>query len=272
MSFAALKDNVVVKIVSDYPENISEYQLVVDISDLVDQPQVGWVLNVNKLVRPASTYYGDELKIYRCITELKNYVMTLPPLERNYVTDLNIKLHRKSTLTKGECGKEEFFVNCNGVTYSDLIVKEEHVFTRDGLGFAIKRVTTITWMKNDETPHPLTKTLTKFYSQAEQIDEGKTRRANLINALQMPIVGLISLAMTGTTTPTLPVLIEGRNFVFTYKLQFDSYMGESNKDILDCLSNPANPMYITSASWTWIDFMTPYGLTIRNYLINAMTI
>jgi hypothetical protein len=269
---AFLQNNEVVKValISDetYVEESSKYQCIIDISDYQIQPQVGWKLEGNQLFSNNNIY----VKIYDFMTSLLPVDTSIPPVACDYVTGLNTKLHRKSILVKGECDAEEFYEHCDGTTYSNLIIRESHVFTRNALGFAIKRDTLITWYNSDGQPNTVTKNLPKFYSQAEQIEEGKVRRSNLINALQMPIIGLISLAVTGTTSPTLAVLIEGRNFLFTYKVQFDSYMGESNKEILACLSDSNNPNYISNTNWTWIDYMTPYGVTIRNYLINALTI
>jgi hypothetical protein len=194
------------------------------------------------------------------------------PLTLDYVTGLKIKLHRKSTIVKGECTKEEFYVNYNGTTYSDLIVKEEHLFARDALGFAASRTTTVTWYLEDGTPSTSTKTWTKYYSNLEKIDEGKIRRGNLVDNLQMPCIGLISIAMIGTPNATTAVILEGRRFLADYKIEFDNFIGASDKTILACLNDSNHEKYISVGEYSWIDTMTPYGMTIRQYLVNELTI
>jgi hypothetical protein len=272
MIVAIINNNVVteVKDISDdaYADLASKNQLVIDITTSNPTPVVGWLLQGNTLV-------GDSQSMPK-INKWFNVSIVLDPrlspISLDYVTSLDIKLHRKSILVKGECRAEEFYENYNGVTYSNLIVKEVHTFTRDALGFATKRDTTITWYNNDEQPNQLQKFLPKYYSSVEQIEEGKTRRGNLVNALQIPTIGLISIAMIGSTNATMAVILEGRKFLAEYKLEFDVFVNESNKAMLDCFTNPSNPRYVSADKYSWIDFMTPYGVTIRNYLYNEMNI
>jgi hypothetical protein len=212
-----------------------------------------------------------KVKIYSFTNNTK-YSVFEPPTDLDFITSLKIKLHRKSILVKGECTSEEYYETYDGTTYGNLIVREAHVFTRDLLGFAIKRDTTISWYMNNGSAHPTVKLVPKYYSNGQKIDEGKTRRKNLVDGLQIPCIGLISIAMIGTPNATSAVITEGRRFLKDYKTEFDTFTDSSNKDILSCLSDITFGRYITSASYTWIDSMTPYGITIRAYLINELTI
>lgn len=202
----------------------------------------------------------------------RKYNKLSPPVDVDFITGLNIKLHRKSILVKGECQAEEYYTDYDGTTYSNMIVKESHVFTRDAIGFALRRDTTLQWVKNNESLGPVLKTLTKYYSPLERILEGKTRRGNLVDNLQLPVISLISFALTGNPNPTLPIIVHGREFLATYKSEFDNFVGASDKTILSCLNDSNHAKYISSANWSWIDSMTPYGVTIRQYLISELTI
>lgn len=190
----------------------------------------------------------------------------------DFVSGLTVKLHRKSFLVKGECRSEEYYLNFDGTTYSNLVVKEETVYTRNALGFPIYKDVKLSWMCEDGTIHPKTKEWRKYYSQLEQIKEGKTRRGNLVSNLQMPCIGLISIAMTGTPNPSAAVILEGRRFLGDYSKEFTIFIEDSNKEILNCLIYSDNPKYVSIATYPWIDTMTPYGVTIRQFIINEMTI
>lgn len=199
------------------------------------------------------------------------------PLDLDFRTSLNKMLHRKSTLVKGECVTEEYYENCTvnaqGVlSYSNLIVSEHHAFTRDALGFPVKRDSHLHFYDRNGVESAESKTWAKFYSNLEKIQEGKTRRGNLVDALQMPCVGLISIAMTGSPNPTTAVILEGRRFLFDYKKEFDAFVDESNRDIVQCFSNPDHSRYASASKYSWINSMTPYGVTIRQFLIGELTI
>jgi hypothetical protein len=220
---------------------------------------------------------AKEIKIF---DYLENTVLdkSVPPVRVDFVTGLDIKLHRKSILVKGECIREEFYASVSvnpttgALTYSNLIVKEETTYTRNSLGFPVSKLSTISYMLRDGTYHPTIKTISKVYSSLEQISEGKTRRGNLVDNLQMPCIGLISIAMTGSQNPSTAVILEGRRFLADYKNEFESFVAASDKAILSCFNDVNNPKYAASSNYSWIDAQTPYGITIRQFLINELTI
>lgn len=217
--------------------------------------------------------FNQALKIYKFIRGASP-LMKEPPFDVDFVTGLTVKLHRKSILAKGEIVAEEFYENFDGSSYTNLIVKETSSFVRDPLGFPIYRDTVVSWYKNNNEEHPRKKTWRKFYSDLEKIAEGKTRRGNLVAALQTPIIGLISLVMNQTTIPTMAVILEGRRFIQAYKDELDLFVDSSNKDILSCLTDPAHPKFVSVANFSWIDTAIPAigGANIRQYLVSNLTI
>lgn len=194
------------------------------------------------------------------------------PVNVDFVSGLSVKLHRKSIIVKGEVQREEFYEFCTNGVFSNLILKEETSFTRNALGFPLYKEVTITWINEDETENTIKKSWRSYYDQLEQIKEGKVRRGNLVAALQMPIIGLISISINGNTNATPQVILEGRRFLSDYNKEFTTFIEDSNKDILACLSDPLNAKYATGQNYTWIDSATPYGVTIRQYIVNEMTI
>lgn len=221
----------------------------------------------------ATVYY----KIYDFVADKKKYDTTKPPIDLDFRCGLTLMLHRKSQVVKGECVKEEYFETCSvdqfgNLTYTNLIVSEHHTFTRDPLGFPVYRASHLKYYdKNGVASQPV-KSWVKFYSSLEKIGEGKTRRANLVDNLQMPVIGLISIALNGTPNPTSQVILIGRNFLFDYKKEFDAFVDESNKEIISCLQNASNPRYMSASKYPWINSMTPYGVTIRQFLIGELSI
>lgn len=228
-----------------------------------------WALEYAQSVK----YY----KIYDFVYNKASYDTTQIPLALDFRTQLTKMLHRKSTLVKGECVKEEYFENCSvdaagNLTYSNLIVSEHHSFVRDPLGFPVLRNSHLHFYDKNGIESTEQKHWIKYYSQLEKIQEGKTRRGNLVDNLQMPCIGLISIAMTGSPIPSSAVILEGRRFLFDYKKEFDAFVDESNRDIVACFQNASHPRYASASKYSWINSMTPYGVTIRQFLIAELTI
>lgn len=239
--------------------------------NLPNQSEIVSLISSFNPLTPAPDLPSD-VKIFKYMP-VGVYDRSIPPFHRDFITSLpNIKLHRKSTIVKGECTKEEFFVNYDGTTYSDLIVKEETTYVRDALGFPTYKTVKVTWYKNDGTPHPAFKSWIKYYSNMEKIQEGKTRRGNLIANLQMPCIGLISIAMLGHPNASPEVILEGRKFLADYSKEFTLFIEDSNKEMISCLNNTEHIKYVSVSKYTWIDTMTPYGMIIRAFIINELTI
>ena len=221
----------------------------------------------------AVTYW----KIFDFVADKKKFNTTLAPVDLDFRSGLTTMLHRKSQLVKGECLKEEYFAACSvdavgNLTYTNLIVSEHHTFIRDPLGFPVYRSSYLKYYdKNGVASSPI-KSWVKFYSTLEKIQEGKTRRGNLVDNLQMPCIGLISIALTGNPVPSPSVILTGRAFLYDYKKEFDAFVDESNREIVSCLQNPTNPKYASASKYPWINSMTPYGVTIRQFLIGELTI
>lgn len=101
--------------------------------------------------------------------------------------------HKKRTITKGELLSVEYYRNFDGTTYSDLVVKEERVYTRNAMGLVMYRSMIISWYFEDGTVGEV-KNTTKFYSPQESIDEGMNRRGNMIADGKLYILGTVGLA------------------------------------------------------------------------------
>jgi len=217
-------------------------------------------------------YKPDAKKVKINNFTVKKENPTEPPFDIDFVSGLEIKLHRKSNIVKGECTYEEFYEDYTDSTYTNLVVREESVYVRDSLGFPLYKDVTVKYALEGGGFYAKEKKWRKYYSSLEQIQEGKTRRGNLVSNLQKPVMGLISLAMLGNTNATPAVILEGRRFLADFKNEFEVFISDSNKEIIKCLNDVNHPKHVTSANYSWIDFTTPYGFTIRQYLIGELSI
>lgn len=87
--------------------------------------------------------------------------------------------HKKRTITFGELRKVEYFKSYVNGVYSDLVVEETRDYFRDSNGLVSYRNLSSKWYLTDDSIG-LIKNSVKYYSLTEAIDEGITRRGNVI--------------------------------------------------------------------------------------------
>lgn len=214
----------------------------------------------------ASIFEDKRLKIYRYIKSEHNLDPFVPPFDIDFVTGLTIKLHRKQTLVKGEVTKEEYYVNFNGTTYSDEIVEEVHTFTRNSLGFALYRTTTIKWYTEFGNHCPETKTWVKFYDGLQTIEEGISRRGNIVKYLQPVILSFLQATLSPEQLPNILTL--GRAFLTQYKPQFDAFTDHSDRTISTTLQGVQ-----VAIDHPWTQNIIPNTSTkIIEYILNELNI
>ena len=90
--------------------------------------------------------------------------------------------HKKRTFNeKGELTTVEYYRTYDGITYSDLILKEERAYTRNEVtNLVAYRDLTITFYLTDDSIGYV-KHSKKYYTLIEAYSEGKIRRQNLVN-------------------------------------------------------------------------------------------
>lgn len=148
-------------------------------------------------------------------------------------------LHKKRTIVKGELLCTEYYREYDGTNYSDLIVKEERAYNRDALGLVQTRVQTVTWYLYDGKVGCVKKT-TKYYSPQESIEEGVSRRDNVISEAKIYCLGALGQAyafdlLTGLK-PYIAIYLDG------YKQPLIDSVNASTKPYL----TPAMKTIITS--------------------------
>jgi len=175
-----------------------------------------------------------------------------PPKDLDYTRNLSIRLKKKETFEKGELQKIEYFAS--GSKQADgswlfeggPVVRETFVYTRDAALFAESRTQTIAWLRKDGTEHPDRKTREKVYARAASIKEGKRRRGNVIDDLELVVAGLLletELAnQAGDIQATLKL---GRDLVAVH--------GDAIRDFVNVSSQQIVADIAADAQFAWLD-------------------
>lgn len=146
--------------------------------------------------------------------------------EINYKTELEVGLFPKRLFEKGELQKVEWY---SDEALTDKIIDVDITYNRDSQGFATDRTTTRTWINNNGTENDKKKITKKVYSQnqGDQIKEGKTRRQNIVDNCQMPVLSFMVETMIATYTPEEVILI-GRDFMDSLQDHFLNFISNSS--------------------------------------------
>lgn len=214
---------------------------------------------------------STDLKIFRYVATDRGWNRKSPPIDVDYKTGLNRRLYRKESFVHGELRSVELFDATNTgadgwPAYTDLIVREDMTYVRDGIGFARSRTTTITWYLESGDAHETQKTLHKMYSPLESQKEGITRRGNIIDQLSL-VVGsiMIQVLPTNETYPDAQAKLEvGRMWMQQNKLALDMFVQASKRDIVGIVKH---------ATESWLDVVIDvHGTKIRDLIINEVDI
>lgn len=140
---------------------------------------------------PDPTEAPRALAIYRYLPPLLLDSELLVPQHLDYRVATTSRLYPEYRFMYGELVHVNYWGAFDGDanTYGDLVVSERHVYTRDAQNYALRRDLTITWFRNDGTPHEDVKVRTKFYDRKGQINELKYRRENIVDWLRGVFTG-----------------------------------------------------------------------------------
>lgn len=191
----------------------------------------------------------------------------------NYITGLAAEVGRLhpivEDMTDGEVRRVVHYLNFDGVTPSFPIVEERYTYNRNPLGFAMSRVMEIQWYQNDGALGDLVKTRLKIYSYQDAIRESKRKRSNIVDALELEVLGLMQATVTEAqaiaegwpSNDEASVLEMGRAFLVSHEGALYSYEHADNKAIqADILADVSRP---------WLDNpINGDGVTLRAYIVS----
>lgn len=187
---------------------------------------------------------GDITILDGIVSGNDNYTLLKYKINNSYnnPTDKNINLfslHRKDVIdAKGSLVTKEYYKNYDGTTYSDLVVKDEYVYTFNPTNDLVTlRNEKITWYLEDDSIGTV-KNIVKYYGLVTSIKEGVARRTNLLNNAKAFGLAYIS----GMHESGIP---NSYYWFSTMQSEVKNYLeGTKKQDLIDFIDN-ATETYIT---------------------------
>jgi len=248
------------RVIFDYEGNTIAYET---------EPTTGYV--EDGAFNPANAVLIEEqpldCRIYRFI-QVNNHDKDIAPIDHNYNTGLTTTLWPKRDFSSGELYRVCWFAD---QAKTEIVIKVDIVYNRDPLGFPIDRTTTRTWFREDGTEATPTKmTVKEYYADPIlQLKEGVTRRGNLRTNLIANVMGMMMAVvplLSGETEAERQarVVLLGRNFLALYKKEFNDFVDDSNKAIINL---------VLQAQDFWLELPNPLAptTTIRDYVIAELS-
>ena len=192
----------------------------------------------------------------------------------NYKTEMISNLFAKRQMVKGEVRKVEWF---SDEALTDLVLVVDITYVRDGNGFAVERTTIRTWKNDNDSDNEDKKITKKKYSTnvEDQIKEGKRRRQNIVDYVQLPTMSFMVETMQPMTVNE--ILLLGRDFMDRMEPEANNFVKSSSTvtDINDPnFGKKKVVVWLETQTDTWLDNQPVAlgGATIRQWLVGEFTI
>ena len=132
---------------------------------------------------------SQNIKLYRYLPSYLRDNLRTPPVDLDYRSATNSRLHPKRTILFGELIRVSYFGEAEK-EFSDLILSEDFRYHRDAQNYAEKRDLWITYFKENNFMHPVQKHFEKFYDEPKaRIVEAKRRRENVVDQMRGAMMG-----------------------------------------------------------------------------------
>lgn len=208
-------------------------------------------------------------KIYDLLennSPFKNVDKSRLPVDIDFKTGLTVDLYKEVVMSGGAPVYKQYYtdadIDSNGaVTYSNPIVKLEYEFERDSISLAKSCTQKMYWYDTNGDISTEYKTIKEFYNTSDSIAEAELRRSNIISDLKVKTIGLLMYTEQISQADAAEL---GRPFLAAYKVEIYNYIDEANTSFAAAITNSPIETY------PWIDNMTPYGVTIRQFILNAI--
>lgn len=192
----------------------------------------------------------------------------------DYTIHVKPNLYPVRDIVRGEVVNVKWYKNPDA---TDLVLNVDVVYVRDPYGFPLSRTTTRKWVQNNGEYHPDEKVTVKSYvlNAIDQIKEGKRRRENIINELQMPTLAFLLEVLA--PQPQNLILLEGRRFMDSMEQEFNKFIDNSSTitDLADeNVGRKSLAVAFENAPETWLDLqpVALAGATIRQWLVGEVSI
>jgi hypothetical protein len=233
--------------------------ITIKFTDTLDQTAI----DVIDALISAHDVTEKEYKIYDYT--YPKYIKTATPYAINFKTELSKGLYDVSNMTDGVCTSKTFYGTSDGTTNSDPVVKESYVYVRDAANLATSVTVTTSWYYTDGTEDTEnTKIRTHYLPAPESIKEGKQRRNNILDELQLIVVGLImQTELVNQTT----AIVYGSTFMEDYAQDINSWINTPAKY---AFQNRINAEVTGTTDYQWLFNDIGGGLTVRDYILSKI--
>lgn len=254
-------------------DGISEEDTSVEVifTDAIDSATQTTITDFYNALTTSDTITNFELKIYGFLSDYikSDREKTEPPCDINYRVSLTKRLNPIITdVYKGEVREITYYenvtLNADGTQTGDNpIVKETFAYTRDSDLLVISRVMKIYWFMNNGDVFTTANERVKYYTSEQKIQEGQRRRKNIIDFMQIPVIGMIMQTEGVTQSEAITM---GADF-------FDGYITEVNAFIATPRMNTLQDAVSNDTGHAWLDNVvnTPNADdTIRDYILDQL--
>lgn len=143
----------------------------------------------------------------------------------------------------------------------ECVVHVEYTYTRAANGLALTQDGLFCFHNTDGTEHPVTYTTHKVYSPLEQMDEGETRRNNVVKQVSIEVLGILAALVTGGDLTAAENI--GLPYIAKHQALIDTYIRAG--------ANAALQAAIAADTEAWLATdLTPMGIpgvTLHQYII-----
>lgn len=208
------------------------------------------------------------------IPEYKIYALMLSnsrdrsilPVDIDFKTGLAVDLYKDVLMSAGAPVSKTYYTDASiseqgVITYSNPIVKIEYTFDRDSIGLARSCTQKFKWYDIDGVLSTEYKEVTELLNTVEKIAEAEQRRGNIIADLKVKAIGLLMYTQQISQVDATAL---GRPFLAAYKQDIYNYIDEANTGFAASVTGASAETY------PWLDDMTPYSVTIRQFILNAI--
>jgi len=197
-----------------------------------------------------------------------------PPKSINYIVQLDVRLDAEITMVKGEILQRDYCADYDAPTktHSDHIVHEDITYTYDVYGFPATRTTVISWYHADgtlDTTPANQKTRHKVYDLANAKKAAAKRRENVVNQLEMDVLGLLVLTQgpsSGHPNAFATVgeaLTAGQTYLTGIMTDLLTYQHTGTADLYNTVS--------ADTVTAWFGNPISQSDTIRSYMLESLT-
>lgn len=214
-------------------------------------------------------YNHPEYKIYDLLadgSQFKGSDRTRLPVDIDFKTQLKVDLYKEVIMSKGAPVRKVYYTDAvmnedGSITYDNPIVKIEYEFDRDSISLAHSCTQKFYWYDMNGNSSADCKVVKDFFNMSEKMAEAEQRRSNIIAELKVNTIGLLMYTEEISQIDAAEV---GRAFLAEYKAEIINYVDEANTGFATAVSGSSAETY------PWLENMTPYGVTIRQFILNGL--